>query len=71
MVGSQDGGCPGFAPDVDLHTFKVFTDDQVSYTSWFLDAFNYAMITKVRQAAATKARDSLTVTPTPAPLYCV
>jgi hypothetical protein len=21
----------------------VFTDDQVSYTSWFMDAFNYAM----------------------------
>lgn len=39
---------PRFCPDVDLHTFKVFTDDQVSYTSWFLDAFNYAMITKVR-----------------------
>ena len=22
---------------------QVFTDDQVSYTSWFLDAFNYAI----------------------------
>ena len=21
----------------------MFTDDQVSYTSWFMDAFNYAM----------------------------
>ena len=23
--------------------FRVFTNDQVSYTSWFLDAFNYAI----------------------------
>lgn len=30
-----------------LYTFKVFTDDQVSFTSWFLDAFNYAMIVGV------------------------
>ncbi len=26
---------------------QVFTDDQVSYTSWFLDAFNYAITIKV------------------------
>jgi subtilisin family serine protease len=25
----------------------VFTDDQVSYTSWFLDAFNYAIASKL------------------------
>ncbi|KAG2499417.1 hypothetical protein HYH03_002364 [Edaphochlamys debaryana] len=47
VVGGQDGQCPGFAPDVELLTFKVFTDDQVSYTSWFLDAFNYAIMVKV------------------------
>ncbi|GIM13551.1 hypothetical protein Vretimale_16642 [Volvox reticuliferus] len=47
VVGGQDSQCPGFAPDVDMYTFKVFTDDQVSYTSWFLDAFNYAMIVQV------------------------
>ena len=29
VIGSQDRGCPGFAPDVELYTFKVFTDDQV------------------------------------------
>ena len=29
VIGSQDSGCPGFAPDVELYTFKVFTDDQV------------------------------------------
>ncbi|GAX78554.1 hypothetical protein CEUSTIGMA_g5994.t1 [Chlamydomonas eustigma] len=47
VIGSQDRACPGFAPDVDLYTFKVFTDDQVSFTSWFLDAFNYALALKV------------------------
>lgn len=26
---------------------QVFTDDQVSFTSWFLDAFNYALASKV------------------------
>ncbi|KAI8470645.1 MAG: hypothetical protein J3K34DRAFT_509177 [Monoraphidium minutum] len=43
VIGGADAACPGLAPDIELHTFKVFTDDQVSYTSWFLDAFNYAM----------------------------
>ena len=36
-------GCLGFAPDAELYTYRVFTNDQVSFTSWFLDAFNYAM----------------------------
>lgn len=30
---------------LDLH--NSFTDQQVSYTSWFLDAFNYAILKKV------------------------
>ncbi|KAF5829056.1 membrane-bound transcription factor site-1 protease [Dunaliella salina] len=47
VISSNAKECPGFAPDVELHTFKVFTDDQVSYTSWFLDAFNYAIFSKV------------------------
>lgn len=34
---------PGLAPQADLYIFRVFTDSQVSYTSWFLDAFNYAI----------------------------
>ena len=29
VVASQDEACPGFAPDVDLYTFRVFTNDQV------------------------------------------
>src|SRR5690606_31126246 len=35
--------CLGFAPDADIYAFRVFTDQQISYTSWFLDAFNYAI----------------------------
>lgn len=48
VVASQDPECPGFAPDAEIHTFRVFTNDQVSYTSWFLDAFNYAIASEVR-----------------------
>ena len=47
VVASQDAQCPGFAPDAEIHTFRVFTNDQVSYTSWFLDAFNYAIASEV------------------------
>ncbi|RZF34472.1 hypothetical protein LSTR_LSTR014091 [Laodelphax striatellus] len=39
--------CLGFAPDAHLHVFRVFTNNQVSYTSWFLDAFNYAIMKKI------------------------
>lgn len=39
--------CLGLAPDAELHIFRVFTKKQVSYTSWFLDAFNYAILKKV------------------------
>ena len=47
VVASHYEGCKGFAPDADLHIFKVFTSEQMSYTSWFLDAFNYAIHSKV------------------------
>ncbi|XP_055534249.1 membrane-bound transcription factor site-1 protease isoform X1 [Wyeomyia smithii] len=39
--------CLGFAPDSELHVYRVFTNNQVSYTSWFLDAFNYAILKKI------------------------
>ncbi|KAG1681669.1 Membrane-bound transcription factor site-1 protease [Nymphon striatum] len=39
--------CLGFAPDAELYIFRVFTNNQVSYTSWFMDAFNYAILKKV------------------------
>ncbi|XP_071958480.1 membrane-bound transcription factor site-1 protease-like isoform X2 [Antedon mediterranea] len=44
---SSNKECLGFAPDADLFIFRVFTNNQVSYTSWFLDAFNYAILKKI------------------------
>lgn len=48
VIASTSADCPGFAPDADLYIFRVFTNKQVSYTSWFLDAFNYALHVGVR-----------------------
>ena len=31
VIGGHDQGCLGFAPDVLIHTFKVFTNDQVPF----------------------------------------
>ncbi|KAG8093885.1 hypothetical protein GUJ93_ZPchr0012g19812 [Zizania palustris] len=45
VIAGQDPECPGFAPDTEIYAFRVFTDAQISYTSWFLDAFNYAIAT--------------------------
>lgn len=39
--------CLGLAPDVNLYIFKVFAQNQISYTSWFLDAFNYAILKNI------------------------
>ncbi|KAG6389367.1 hypothetical protein SASPL_150835 [Salvia splendens] len=47
VIAGQDEECLGFAPDTEIYAFRVFTDAQVSYTSWFLDAFNYAIATKM------------------------
>ncbi|GAM18904.1 hypothetical protein SAMD00019534_020790, partial [Acytostelium subglobosum LB1] len=43
VIASDHEGCPGFAPDASLYIFRVFTSKKLSYTSWFLDAFNYAI----------------------------
>ena len=40
---ASDKECLGLAPEAELLIFKVFTSQQVSFTSWFLDAFNYAL----------------------------
>ena len=29
VIGGVDASCPGFAPEVELYTFRVFTNDQV------------------------------------------
>ncbi|KAJ1437958.1 Peptidase S8/S53 domain [Sesbania bispinosa] len=47
VVAGVDAECLGFAPDTEIYAFRVFTDAQVSYTSWFLDAFNYAIATNM------------------------
>ncbi|XP_068647633.1 subtilisin-like protease SBT6.1 [Aristolochia californica] len=47
VIAGADAECPGFAPDAEIYAFRVFTDAQVSYTSWFLDAFNYAIATNM------------------------
>eukprot|EP00257_Ricinus_communis_P014111 XP_015571710.1 subtilisin-like protease SBT6.1 isoform X1 [Ricinus communis] len=47
VIAGQDAECLGFAPDTEIYAFRVFTDAQVSYTSWFLDAFNYAIATNM------------------------
>ena len=46
VIASQ-AECLGFAPDADLYIFRVFTDKQYSFTSWFLDAFNYAIYREI------------------------
>ncbi|CAI9264604.1 unnamed protein product [Lactuca saligna] len=47
VIAGENTECLGFAPDTEIYAFRVFTDAQVSYTSWFLDAFNYAIATNM------------------------
>nr|AIG55378.1 secreted protein [Thraustotheca clavata] len=42
IAGSVDG-CLGIAPEASIYAFRVFTSESVVYTSWFLDAINYAI----------------------------
>eukprot|EP00045_Choanoeca_perplexa_P013597 m.154778 g.154778 ORF g.154778 m.154778 type:complete len:1049 (-) comp16396_c0_seq2:58-3204(-) len=44
---ASNADCQGLAPDAKLHAYRVFTRKQVSYTSWFMDAFNYAIAQEV------------------------
>jgi membrane-bound transcription factor site-1 protease len=39
--------CMGFAPEAHLHSFRVFNRMHHAYTSWFIDAMNYAMVVGV------------------------
>lgn len=36
VVAGSDAACPGFAAEVDIHTFRVFTNDQVRQLPDFL-----------------------------------
>ena len=46
-VASVHPKCPSSAPDIDLYTFKVFTDNSDSFTSWYMDAINFIYFVKV------------------------
>lgn len=43
VLGSLNQDCPGIAPEAEVYSLKLFTEDRVSYTSWFLDAFNFVL----------------------------
>lgn len=43
QVGGRNARCMGVAPEAQLHIYRLFTSYRVSFTSWFLDAFNFAM----------------------------
>lgn len=47
VLTGSDAQCPGLAPEAELLVFRMFTHDQLSFTSWFLDAFNYALFRRV------------------------
>lgn len=47
VVGSRNPECPGIAPEAEIYVLKLFTEDRVSYTSWFLDAFNFVLQTGI------------------------
>ncbi|EOA19869.1 hypothetical protein CARUB_v10000118mg [Capsella rubella] len=47
VIAGQNSECLGFASDTEIYAFRLFTDNQISYTSWFLDAFNYAIATNM------------------------
>ena len=47
IIASHNADCLGFAPDAQLFVFRVFNSRQLSFTSWFLDAFNYAIASRV------------------------
>lgn len=47
VIGGRSKECPGIAPESNLYIFRVFSTSQHSYTSWFLDAFNYALFLEI------------------------
>ena len=47
VVAGTSQECPGIAPESNLFIFRVFSTSQQSYTSWFLDAFNYALFLEI------------------------
>jgi membrane-bound transcription factor site-1 protease len=57
ILSSTNPECLGIAPDAEIYILKLFTDDNVTYSSWFIDAFNFVLdnnIDIVNLSTATK-----------------
>lgn len=39
--------CPGIAPDAEVYSLKVFSNSHESHTSWFLEAFQFAILNNI------------------------
>lgn len=47
VISGTNSQCPGIAPEAELFVFRTFTEEQLSFTSWYLDAFNYALFKRI------------------------
>jgi len=43
IIGSQNPSCPGIAPETEIYILKLFNEDEMTYSAWFLDAFNFVL----------------------------
>lgn len=43
MISSSNADCIGIAPDSEIYILKLFTEDDITYSSWFIDAFNWVL----------------------------
>jgi membrane-bound transcription factor site-1 protease len=43
VLSSTNEECPGIVPDAEIYVLKLFTEDDVTYSSWFIDAFNWIL----------------------------
>ena len=60
VIGSSNERCPGIARGAEMHILKLFTDDEITYSSWFLDAFNYVLDNDIDIVnLSTASKDSL------------
>ena len=43
LIGSRDPNCPGLAPETEIYILKLFNEEEMTYSAWFLDAFNFVL----------------------------
>jgi membrane-bound transcription factor site-1 protease len=43
MISSTNPDCFGIAPDAEIYILKLFTGYDITYSSWFIDAFNWVL----------------------------